>query len=162
MKKLSEREGGMVDIACFRNDKRSLWLGSSWLKWFRLFSPLCHAYTFSGREGYLYYSSAYKCHFVADEDTEAFLPSLLSHLGCVYVTRGRVLNTLLADVIKITYRAYCWREFPVPSEQNSQTGFSNNVLWVDDAEGCTLTQKKPLAWLAKWHLILRLFFFFSF
>lgn len=46
--------------------------------------------------------------FVAvDENTEEFLSSLLSHLGYVYVTRGRVLNTLPADVIKISYRAYC-------------------------------------------------------
>lgn len=45
--------------------------------------------------------------FVVDENTEEFLPSLLSRLGYVYVTRGRVLNILLADVIKISYRAYC-------------------------------------------------------
>lgn len=61
--------------------------------------------------GQIYPSSAadYTCLFAVDENTEECLPSSPFHLGCAYVTGRRVLNVLCADVIKIPYRANCWR-----------------------------------------------------
>ena len=39
-------------------------------------------------------------------------------------------------------------EFPVPSEQNSQTEFSDNALWVNDADRRHVNSKESFARLA--------------
>ena len=71
--------------------------------------------------------------FAVDENTEESLASHVFIWG-VYVTRRRVLSVLCVLMLSRYLRGQTVEGFPVASEQNSQTEFSDNVLWVSDAD----------------------------
>lgn len=115
---------------------------------------------FSDQQGYLDYSSAYKCHFVVDENTEeCLLPYCL--IWGMWIWPGYVCSVLCLLMLSRYPIVHTVEEFPVPAEQNNQS-FQTMCSGLMVLTGCTLTQKEPLACLAKWHPIHRLFSFFSF
>lgn len=80
----------------------------------RLRSPSA-MHTFSGQESYLHYSYVYAVLLLMRAQNSCLY---YLFIGDVYVTKRRVLNALLADVIK-TSIVHSIEEFPVPLEQNS-------------------------------------------
>lgn len=135
--------------------KRTHWWRSCWLErvaWWTLHAlqtinipcdlvPLDYSdpgyflpmHMFSDWQGYLDYFSAYKCHFFVDENTEEFLlPYFLIWGMCMWP--GGVCSILCLLMLSRYPIGHTVEEFPVPAEQNSQIEFSDNVLWVVDAD----------------------------
>lgn len=107
----------------------------------RLLSPSA-MHTFSGQESYLYYYfGVYAVLLLMRAQNNSCLYYLF--IWDVYVTRRHVLNALVADVIKTSYRAQCCGVSCSIRTEKLRLTFETMHFGYMVLTGCTLTQKEP-------------------